>query len=137
MLASRLVFGLLTLSAAAALLGPLWEAGRRGPELSVRAYLAAVEQEDLAGALETIAPEARSAVEERVANQLGNQYRVDVVALGGPSLLARARGAPTTRARATVLAAVEPRVGPPWKTTSVVELIRIDDRWFLVEPPFA
>ena len=137
MLALRLALGLLAVCAAVALLGPLWEAGRRGPELSVRAYLAAVERDDLVGALETIAPEARPAVEERVANQLGNRYRVEVVALGTPSLLARALGAPDTHARATVLAEVAPRVGGPWKSTSVVELVRLDGRWYLVEPPFA
>jgi len=137
MRATRLALGLLALCAAAALLGPLWEAGRRGPELSVRAYLAAVEREDLTAALETIAPQARAAAEARVANQLGNQYRVEVVALGSPSLLARALGAPDTRARATVLATVEPRVGAPWRSTSVVELVRLDGRWLLLEPPFA
>ena len=137
MLTLRLALGLLVLSATVALLGPLWEAGQRGPELSVRAYLTAVEREDLTAALEAIAPEVRPAAEDRIANQLGNQYRVDVVALGTPSLLARALGARDTRAQATVLALVEPHVGTPWKTTSVVELVWRDDRWYLLEPPFA
>ncbi len=137
MLARRLALGLLSLCALAALLGPLWEARRRGPELSIRAYLAAVEREDLAAALETITPSARQALEERVANQLGNRYRVEVVALGSPSLVARALGASDTTAWATVLAVVEPRVGEPWKSTSVVELVRQDARWYLLEPPFA
>ncbi len=136
-LALRLALGLLAACAFAALIGPLVEARQRQPELSVRAYLQAVERGDLAGALETIAPTARAESVERVADQLGNSYRVDVVALAAPSLLARARGTPDTTARTSILAVVEPRIGERWKSTSTVDLIRLDNRWYLTEPPFA
>ncbi len=136
-LALRLALGLLAACGFAALVGPLVESRHRQPEVSVRAYLEAVERGNLAGALETIAPEARAESVERVANQLGNRYRVDVVALATPSLLARASGAPDTTARTTILAEVEPRAGERWKSTSVVTLLRLDNRWYLAEPPFA
>jgi hypothetical protein len=136
-IALRLALGLLAVAALVALLGPVWEAGQRGAEPVVRTYLAAVERGDLEGALETIAPEARAALRERVENQLGSRYRVEVLALASPSLLARARGAPATTAEATVLAEVTPVSGEPWKSTTVVELLNRDGRWLLLGAPFA
>jgi hypothetical protein len=137
MLASRLALGLLVACALVALAGPVWEARRRGPEAAVRAYLAAVERSDLEAALETVAPEARAALRERVENQLGSRYRVEVLALGNPSLLARALGAPAGSAEATVLAEITPASGERWKSTTVVELVNRDGRWLLLDAPFA
>lgn len=133
----RLALGLLILSGLVAGIGPAWEATQRAPEQSVRAYLTAVERDDVSAALALIAPEARRVLRERIETQLGNHYRVDLVALARPSLLARALGAPDTTAAATILAEVATPSGDRWKTTSVVRLTLHDDRWYLMEPPFA
>ena len=123
--------------AVAAVLGPLWEAGQRGPETAVRAYLAAVQRGDAEAALETLAPEVRASYLDRVQNQTGNSYRVEVLALGGPSVLARAFGASGGRAWATVTAEITPEVGERWKSTAVVDVVQQDGRWYLLGAPFA
>ena len=137
MRALRLSLGLLVVCATVALVGPVWEARQRAPELAVREYLSAVEREDLDGALQAVVPEQRASVRERIENQLGNHYRVDVLALGRPSLLERARGVPDTSAWATILGEVTTVSGERWKSTSVVRLVEQDGRWYLLEPPFA
>ena len=137
MLTQRLALGLLAMAALVAVLGPVWEARQRAPEQTVRSYLAAVERGELEAALATMVPEAQTVLRERIENQLGSRYRVEVVALATPSLLARLGGAPATTAEATILAEVTPVVGERWKSTSVVDLVRRDGRWLLLEAPFA
>jgi len=124
-------------AAVVALVGPLWEGRRRGPEAPVRAYLAAVERGDLDAALAELAPPARAAERERVANQLGNRYRVESLVLGAPSLADRALGRAGPPAWAIVAAEITPIVGAPWKSSSRAELIELDGRWYLAEPLFA
>src|SRR5215208_2038582 len=123
MVMQRLALGLLATAALLAVLGPIWEARQRAPEQTVRSYLAAVERGELEAALATMVPEAQTALRERIENQLGSRYRVEVVALATPSLLARVGGAPATTAEATILAEVTPVVGERWKSTSVVDLV--------------
>ncbi|MBA2451318.1 MAG: hypothetical protein H0V51_25160 [Chloroflexi bacterium] len=136
MVTQRLALGLLATAALVAVLGPVWEARQRAPEQTVRSYLAAVERGELEAALATLVPEAQAALRERIENQLGSRYRVEVVALATPSLLARVGGAPATTAEATILAEVTPVVGERWKSTSVVDLVERDGRWLLVDAPF-
>ena len=136
MVTQRLALGLLATAALVAVLGPVWEARQRAPEQTVRSYLAAVERGELEAALATLVPEAQAALRERIENQLGSRYRVEVVALATPSLLARVGGAPATTAEATILAEVTPVVGERWKSTSVVNLVERDGRWLLVDAPF-
>ncbi len=136
MVTQRLALGLLATAALVAVLGPVWEARQRAPEQTVRSYLAAVERGELEAALATLVPEAQAALRERIENQLGSRYRVEVVALATPSLLARVGGAPATTAEATILAEVTPVVGERWKSTSVVDLVKRDGRWLLVDAPF-
>lgn len=137
MLAQRLALAFLATAALVAVLGPIWEARQRGPEQSVRAYLAAVEQGEIEAALAMTVPEAQGALRERIENQLGSRYRIEVVALATPSLLARLGGAPATTATTTVLAEVTPVAGERWKSTSVVDLVEREGRWLLVDAPFA
>ena len=136
MVTQRLALGLLATAALVAVLGPVWEARQRAPEQTVRSYLAAVERGELEAALATLVPEAQAALRERIENQLGSRYRVEVVALATPSLLARVGGAPATTAEATILAEVTPVTGERWKSTSVVDLVERDGRWLLVDAPF-
>jgi hypothetical protein len=136
-LAHRLALVLLAVSALVAVLGPVWEARQRAPEAAVRAYLAAVEREDLAGALRAVAPGERDELRERVELQLGSRYRVNVLALATPPLLARLLGTPATTAQATILAEVTPVSGERWKSTTVVDLILQDGTWYLIDAPFA
>jgi len=136
MVTQRLALGLLATAALVAVLGPVWEARQRAPEQTVRLYLAAVERGELEAALTTLVPEAQAALRERIENQLGSRYRVEVVALATPSLLARVGGAPATTAEATILAEVTPVTGERWKSTSVVDLVERDGRWLLVDAPF-
>ncbi len=133
----RLALALLLTSALVALVGPLWEAGQRAPEATVRAYLDNVGSSHLEDALDAVAPSVRPAARERVQNQLGNHYRLELVALGNPSLLARALGTSRTTARATILAEVTPLSGESWKSTTVVRLVDEGGRWYLLDPPFA
>lgn len=135
--AHRLALGLLVVGALVTVVGTIWEARQRGPELAVRTYFAAVEREDLDDAIQQILPSERSAVRDRVALQLGSRYRVDVLVLGRPSLLSRALGNDGRTARATVQAEVTAAGGERWKSTSSVDLVEQAGRWYLLSPPFA
>lgn len=135
--ARRLAVGLLAVGALLSVVGPIWEARRRGPETAVRAYLAAVERGEVDAALETISPERRAALAERVALQRTSTYQVAVLALGTPSVLARAGGADGAIARATLHAVVTNANGDRYPTTSTVDLVEHGGRWYLLEPPFA
>lgn len=128
---------LLLISAAVAMVGPLWETGQRGPERTARAYLAAVERGDLDAALATLAPESRAAARDRVAVQLGNRYRIETLVLGAPSVLDRLLARPLPPAWATLLAEVTTTTGERWKTTSTADLVRIGGVWYLTAPLFA
>jgi hypothetical protein len=128
---------LLVIAAGVALIGPLLESGGRGAEVATRSYLAAVEREDLSGALETLAPELRADVRGRVELQLGTRYEIDALVLGTPSALDRLRGAPADRAWVSLVARVTPVSGERWKSTGVVGLVQREGRWYLVDPPFA
>ena len=135
--ARRLAWTLLAIAALVAVAGPLWEARGRGPEATVRAYLTAVERGDLDGALAQLAPDAREAARERVAQQLGNRYRVGSLVLGAPSVADRLLGRPRPPTWAVVAAEVTPAVGERWTSSSTAALVEQDGRWYLARPLFA
>jgi hypothetical protein len=135
--AYRLALALLALCAVVAVVGPVLEARRRAPEQTVRAYLAAVERQDLEGALETLASEAREPERDQVELQLGSRYAILVLALGAPSIADRALGASPDAAHATVLAEVTPVSGERWRSTTVVRMVSRDGVWYLLSAPFA
>ena len=128
---------LLATAALGAVLGPVWESRRRAPELTVRAYLAAVERGDLDGALAQLAPDSREAQREDVARQLGNHYRVESLVLGAPSVADRLLGRPHPPAWAIVVAEITPGVGDRWTSSSTANLVELDGRWYLARPLFA
>jgi len=128
---------LLSACGLAALLGPLWEARQRAPEMTVRAYLAAVEHNDLDAALAQLAPDAREPERERVSIQLGNRYRVEALVLGAPSVAKRLLGRSDPPAWAVVAAEIMPVAGAAWKSSSTADLVQVDGRWYPAHPLFA
>ncbi len=137
MLARRLTLILLGLCAFVSTAGPIWESRQRAPEQIVRAYLAAVERDDLDRALDQLAPERRDDARQRVDNQLGNRYRVESLVLGAPSVADRLLGRPRPSAWAVVAAEITPVVGDRWKSSSTADLVELDGRWYLARPLFA
>jgi hypothetical protein len=135
--AHRLALALLGLCAVVALVGPAFESRQRAPEQTVRAYLAAVERQDLDGALEMLVHEAREPEHDRVELQLGSRYAIQVLALGGPSVVDRVLGASPEAAHATVLAEVTPVSGERWRSTTVVQMVSRGGVWYLLSAPFA
>jgi hypothetical protein len=135
---SRLYPALLLLAVAglATLVGPLMETRQRAPEGIARAYLSAVERDDLEGALATIDPERREALREQVAWQLRNRYAIVTLVLGRPSELDALTGRESRAAWVTVLADVTTVAGDRWRSTSTAPLVQRDGVWYLTRPLF-
>jgi hypothetical protein len=136
---SRTSFALLLLAGAAmvAVLGPPLEARQRAPDGIARAYLRAVEQGDVDGALALIDPFERDAQRDRVALQANNRYEIVTLVLGVPSMVDRLAGRDLPPAWVTVLAQVTTLSGERWRSTSTAPLIERDGSWYLTQPLFA
>lgn len=136
---SRLQPGLILLAIVGliAIAGPLVETRQRAPEGIARAYLRAVEQDDLEGALATIDPEQREASREQIAWQLRNRYAILTLVLGRPSLVDTVTGHERRAAWVTILADVTSVAGDRWRSTSTAPLVQRDGVWYLARPLFA
>jgi hypothetical protein len=135
---SRLYLGLILLATTGliAIVGPLVETRQRAPEGIARAYLRAVEQGDLEGALATIDPEQREASREQVAWQLRNRYAIVTLVLGKPSFADALTGHEPRAAWVTILADVTSIAGDRWRSTSTAPLVQRDGIWYLARPLF-
>jgi hypothetical protein len=127
---------LLAVTGLIAVVGPLLETRQRAPEGIARAYLRAVEQDDLDGALATIDPEQREASREQVAWQLRNRYAIVTLVLGKPSVADVLTGHEPRAAWVTILADVTSVAGDRWRSTSTAPLVLRDGVWYLARPLF-
>ena len=133
----RCALALLAVTGLVAVAGPLLEARQRAPEGIARAYLLAVEQDDLEGALAAIDPQARSDLRERVALQVRNRYQIGTLVLGRPSVWDQVTGRQLPPAWVTVSADVTTVTGERWQSTSTAPLVERDGAWYLIAPLFA
>jgi hypothetical protein len=133
----RAALTLLVLSGVLVIVGPLVETRQRAPEGIARAYLRAVEDGDLEGALATIDPEQRELQRERVELQIRNRYAIVTLVLGRPSVADAVTGQESRAAWVTVLADVTTTVGDRWRSTSTAPLVERDGAWYLTRPLFA
>ena len=109
-----------------------------GPEAVIRRYFAALEEGDVDGALEAIAPGARQASTPFVENGVANQYRIVGIAVRHPSLLARMAGEPAGPREATVFLDITQAVdGVRWQASPAVPLAEDAGRWYLARPPLS
>jgi len=108
------------------------------PEEVVRAYFAALEAGDLDAALRAIEPSGRPSASGFVANLLGNEFRIEGIAVRQPSLLDQLSGQPPGPTDVTVfLAITETSNGSRWEAAPRVSLVQEEGRWYLGRPPLA
>lgn len=107
----------------------------RGPESPLFAYAAAIEREDLEGALDQLVPLARTEAAPFVAWEMGNRYTVLESAVRTGSLLDRLAGGETPQTRLVVTIEIESKGIGSWRANEELAVERIGDRWYLQKPP--
>ena len=107
-------------------------------ETVVRRYFTALEHEDVAGALATIAPPVRASDVAFVENSVGNRYRVTGIAVRQPSALERLRSAGAGPTEVTIFLDITQVVDDArWQAGPRVAVQEIGGAWYLVRPPLA
>jgi len=107
-------------------------------EAVARGYFAALQRGDLDAALLAIQPPARASSVAFVANLLGNEYRVQGVAVHEPALLDRLRGVPAGPQDVTVFIDVtEAASGARWQAGPKVPVVEEGGRLYLARPPLS
>jgi hypothetical protein len=107
-------------------------------ETLARGYFAALERGDLDAALSAIQPAARGPAAAFVANLLGNEYRVQGVAVREPSVFDRVRGVPAGPQEVTVFVDVtEAASGARWQAGPRVPVVKEGGRPYLAKAPLS
>ncbi len=106
-----------------------------GPESPVLAYAIAVEKEDLAGALDQLAPELRESSESFVAWELGNRYTILESVVRAGSLLDRLTGKDASNPRVVVSMEIHGKGQTPWRAVDELPVQQIGARWYLLKVP--
>ena len=105
-----------------------------GPELPVYAYAAAVEREDLDGALGQLVPELRDAAAPFVAWELGNRYTILESVVRTTSIIDRLFHI-DRQTRVVAIMEIESTGQQPWRATEELPVQQIDGRWYLLKVP--
>jgi hypothetical protein len=107
-------------------------------ETLARGYFAALERGDLDAALSAIQPAARGPAAAFVANLLGNEYRVQGVAVREPSVLDRLPGAPVGPLEVTVFVnVIEAASGARWQAGPTVPVVTEGGLPYLAKAPLS
>lgn len=120
-----------------------WAAGlllepSRGPDASIRRYLAELEAGRVEAALAMLTPDAEARWRDFVVFQRANRYEVVGVAVATTSLLDALGGAGFWRpSQATLVVDVIEPSAVRWRGSTLVPLRWEHGRWRLERPPFA
>ncbi len=137
-LATRLALGALGLGWLLLLAGLAADAGRGGPEATLRGYLSDLEADRVEQALEVLTPEATARWRDFVDFQQHNHYEVISIATRSASLLSSALSwSPWRATQATLIVDVTEPSGQRWRGSTVVPVSWRDGRWQIERPPFA
>jgi hypothetical protein len=109
----------------------------QSPESVVHRYFAALEQDEVEGALAEIDPESRARWSDFVANGAGNSYRLEGTAIRRASLVDRVMGRSTPSEATSFVHITQAVDGAEWSAGPRVPLVRRDGRWFMGRPPLA
>ena len=136
-LALLLALALTALAAVVVVAGALLDRADRsvGPESPLLAYAAAVEEEDLASALDQLVPELRESSESFVAWELGNRYTILESVVRSGSLLDRLTGKDVGNPRVVVSMEIGGKGQAPWRAVEELPVRQIGARWYLLKVP--
>jgi hypothetical protein len=140
LLAFRATLALLGLTIGVIIVGVVNDVRSRpaSVESVVRRYFAALEAEDVDGALETLAPPVSERDVAFVRNGVGNRYRIAGIAVREPSAVARLGGEPAGPTEVTVFLNITQAADQtPWQAGPRVAVREIGGRWYLAHPPLA
>ena len=136
--ATRLALGALGLGWLLLVAGLAADAGRDGPEATLRGYLSDLEADRVDRALQVLTPEAAVRWRDFVDFQQHNRYEVISIAPRSASLLSSVvNRSPWRATQATLIVDVTEPSGERWRGSTVVPVARRDGRWRIERPPFA
>lgn len=138
LVATRLALGALGLGWLLLVAGLAADAGRDGPEPTLRGYLSDLESDRVDRALNVLTPEATARWRDFVDFQQHNRYEVASIVIRSASLLSSVVSRSPWRAtEATLIVDVTEPSGERWRGSTVVPVAWRDGRWQIERPPFA